>query len=103
MIRTAQELPDIKFMIVGKGREMNRLKSIAPKNVKFLGFVPEKRLIDLYSRALVFCLPSIGETFGFVQLEAMASGCAIVSTIPLTLKLICAKRSIFKYLLKSKR
>lgn len=83
LIEAARELQDIKFVIVGTGEEEDRLKSIASKNVKFLGFVSEKKLIDLYSKALIFCLPSIGETFGFVQLEAMASGCAIVSTMPL--------------------
>jgi glycosyltransferase involved in cell wall biosynthesis len=83
LIETAKELPKIKFVIVGSGEQEKRLKSIAPNNVEFLGFVSEEKLIDLYSRALIFCLPSIGETFGFVQLEAMASGCAIVSTTPL--------------------
>jgi len=83
LIDAAKELPEIKFVIVGTGEQEKRLKSIAPKNVEFLGYVPEKELINLYSRALIFCLPSIGETFGFVQLEAMASGCVIISTIPL--------------------
>jgi len=45
--------------------------------------VSDSELIDLYSRALIFCLPSIGEGFGLVLLEAMASACAIVSTVPL--------------------
>lgn len=83
LIEAAKQLPDIEFKIVGSGEQESNLKSIAPENVDFLGFVPENKLIDLYSRALIFCLPSIAETTGFVQLEAMASGCAIVSTIPL--------------------
>lgn len=83
LIQAAKELPNIKFKIVGSGEQEMRLKSIAPENVEFLGFVSNRKLVDLYSRALVFCLPSIGETLGFALLEAMASGCAIVSTIPL--------------------
>ena len=60
------------------------MERVAPPNVKFLGFLkPEsKKLLKLYSEALIFCLPSIGEGLGLVLLEAMASGCAIVSTIP---------------------
>lgn len=82
LIEAAKELPETDFLIAGSGEQERKLKSIAPKNVKFLGFVSGKKLIELYSKALIFCLPSIGETFGFVQLEAMASGCAIVSTVP---------------------
>ncbi|MFQ6118898.1 MAG: glycosyltransferase family 4 protein, partial [Methanosarcinales archaeon] len=86
LIEAARELPETNFLLAGSGEQEKKLKSIAPENVKFMGFVREKKLIDLYSRALIFCLPSIGETFGFVQLEAMASGCAIVSTVPLECK-----------------
>jgi glycosyltransferase involved in cell wall biosynthesis len=86
LIDAAKKLPHVKFVIVGKGELEGELKRTAPPNVEFTGFVPEKKLVDLYSRALIFCLPSLGETFGFVQLEAMASGCAIVSTIQIDYK-----------------
>ncbi|MEM5882885.1 MAG: glycosyltransferase family 4 protein [Candidatus Aenigmatarchaeota archaeon] len=83
LIEAARKLPEIKFVVVGKGEEERRIKSISPENVEFLGFVSDEKLAELYSKALVFCLPSVGEGFGFVLLEAMASGCAIVSTVPL--------------------
>lgn len=83
LIDAARELPDVRFVLAGRGEEERRLKSIAPPNVEFLGFVKERELIELYARAQVFCLPSVGEGFGLVLLEAMASGCAIVSTVPL--------------------
>lgn len=88
LLSVAKHLPDIKFKIVGRGKpeDEKKLKKSAPKNIEFLGFKTGKELQNLFSRALVFCLPSIAETFGLVLLEAMASGCAIVSTVPLDYK-----------------
>lgn len=85
LIEVAKQLSDVNFKLVGKGEEEEKLKSIAPKNVEFLNlnFKSGKPFYDLYSRAAIFCLPSIAETFGLVIVEAMASGCAIISTVPL--------------------
>lgn len=83
LVQAARELPHISFKVVGRDEEESWLKDNAPENVEFLGFVSQEELYDLYSRALIFCLPSVAETFGIVILDAMASGCAVVSTVPL--------------------
>ncbi len=85
LIEVAKQMPDVKFKLVGKGEEDSKLRRIAPKNVEILNltFRSGKPFYDLYSRAAIFCLPSLAETFGLVVVEAMASGCAIVSTVPL--------------------
>jgi glycosyltransferase involved in cell wall biosynthesis len=88
VIGTAKLLPKIKFVMMGWGEEEKKLRKLAPKNVKLLNLSLKdgKKFFDMYSKASVFFLPSYGETFGFVLVEAMASACPIVSTIPLGYK-----------------
>jgi len=83
LMEAARELPDVKFKLAGRGEMETFLKSIAPSNVEFLGHKTGKPLYDLYAKAPIFCLPSVSDDFGLVHAEAMASGCAIISTIPL--------------------
>jgi len=82
-LEAAKKLPNIKFLIVGGGDYIETLKKSSLPNVKFLGRVVGKPLRELYSKALVFCLPSLAEGFSRATAEAMAAGCAIVSTIDL--------------------
>jgi glycosyltransferase involved in cell wall biosynthesis len=78
---------DTKLVFVGSGgmrEELEKLckKTGVEKNVKFAGFV-EENLKPLYYRAAdVFCLPSTmsTESFGIVNLEAMACGVPIVAS-----------------------
>ena len=50
------------------------------KNISYLGRISDSQLIDLYSKAKVFALPSINEGVGMVAVEAAACGCDIVIT-----------------------
>lgn len=47
--------------------------------VKFLGFLPQKKMPRLYSQALAFVSPSLYEGFGLANLEAMVCGCPVVA------------------------
>lgn len=82
VIETAKRLPHIKFILVGKKTQYGKLKMF-PSNVEWKGFMTDKMLIKLYEEALVFFLPSVAETLGYSILEAMAAGCAVVSTVQL--------------------
>ena len=42
--------------------------------------VPPDKIVHMYQAADIFAFPSLLETFGMVQLEAMAAGLAVVST-----------------------
>jgi glycosyltransferase involved in cell wall biosynthesis len=41
---------------------------------------PDRSLVSMYQAADIYAFPSLMETFGMVQLEAMAAGAAVVST-----------------------
>lgn len=49
-------------------------------DIRSLGFVPDDFLPDLYRAAEVFVYPSLFEGFGLPPLEAMASGCPVISS-----------------------
>lgn len=68
-----------RYLIAGEGPDRPRLERMVSEAgieelVTFLGFVPDEDLPDLYRAADVFALPSTGEGFGIVFIEAMACG-----------------------------
>ena len=69
-------VPDAQLLIAGDGDDAPRLRQRATQTsaadrIHFLGFVPDATLQALYDRAAIFALPSGGEGFGLVYLEAM--------------------------------
>lgn len=50
------------------------------KNITALGFVEAKELVALYNAATLFAFPSVYEGFGLPIIEAMQSGCPVVTT-----------------------
>jgi glycosyltransferase involved in cell wall biosynthesis len=50
------------------------------ENIKALGFVPNDDLVALYNLATVFVMPSLYEGFGLPVLEAMQSGCPVITS-----------------------
>lgn len=49
-------------------------------DIRFLGFVPDSELPALYRSAGAVVYPSLYEGFGFPPVEAMASGCPVLTT-----------------------
>ena len=79
VVETARRL-DVPVKIAGSGWDEHVPDTPAFDNVETLGYVPENELIDLYRRAAVFYFPSLHEGFGLPILEAMAAGCAVVTS-----------------------
>ena len=70
-------------MIAGDGDGRPSLELLAGQlgvrdSVRFVGHVPDDDLPDLYRAADLFVMPSTGEGFGIVFLQAMASGIPVI-------------------------
>ena len=75
----AARLPDLAYVIGGDGDDRPRLEGLAAalgvaERCRFIGPVPEGETAAHHRMADVFVMPSTGEGFGIVYLEAMACG-----------------------------
>lgn len=70
---------NVEFSIVGGGREgFENLFSPYEKYVKFYGKLLPEQVAKKYEENDVFAFPTFGDGFGFVVLEALASGLPVV-------------------------
>lgn len=79
LIMACKELEGIELTVIGDGKLRNRLEKI-DKSVKFTGRLNPDEVYTKMRQSDVFILPSTGETFGMVYLEAMSQGCITVCT-----------------------
>jgi glycogen(starch) synthase len=74
---------DVKFVIAGKGPQMDYLRekatnlNISPK-VHFTGYISDEDLSRLYKCSDIAVFPSLYEPFGIVALEAMIANIPVV-------------------------
>ena len=76
---------DVVYIIAGGGNDRARLEQKAAQlgvaeRVIFTGVFPDEEKADLYNLADVYVMPSRGEGFGFVFLEALASGVPVIGS-----------------------
>jgi glycosyltransferase involved in cell wall biosynthesis len=68
----------LPLLVAGKGRDRERLESLAGPTVQFLGFVPDDDLPDLFARCKAFIFPGL-EDFGIVPVQAQAAGRPVIA------------------------
>jgi phosphatidylinositol alpha-1,6-mannosyltransferase len=81
--RVLERLPQAIYFIVGSGDDASRLAAEARQrgvadHVVFVSHVPTSELPEYYAFADVFAMPSTGEGFGIVFLEAARSGVPVI-------------------------
>jgi phosphatidylinositol alpha-1,6-mannosyltransferase len=78
-----RDAPDLHLVLAGDGDDRPSLEELAKtmrveQRIHFVSGLSRQQLVACYAGADVFALPSSGEGFGFVFLEAMALGRAVV-------------------------
>jgi glycosyltransferase involved in cell wall biosynthesis len=68
----------LPLVIVGEGKEKRKLEKMAGSNVKFLGFMPDEKLPQLYKGARAFIFPGVDD-FGIAPVEALTHGVPVVA------------------------
>jgi glycosyltransferase involved in cell wall biosynthesis len=91
LLEAIAAMPDEQVTFAGEGSEEERLRARASElgiadRVTFVGHqdpkVHTERMRDLVRSARVLCLPSLSESFGIVQIEALAAGTPVVGFGP---------------------
>lgn len=104
LIKAFKSIETDKRLVIAGGSSdtdayMQELKSLAvgDERIIFTGFVQGRVLEELYSNALVYCLPSDLEGMPLSLLEAMSYGnCCVVSDIPECTEVVEDKAVVFK-------
>jgi phosphatidyl-myo-inositol dimannoside synthase len=85
MPRLLARFPDLKYLVVGDGSDRPRLEAKTvtlgvANRVAFAGRVDETEKVAHYNLADAYVMPSFGEGFGIVLIEAAACGVPVIGS-----------------------
>lgn len=78
LISTFNSMPQLQLNMVGFGPLEKELKTLAAKNINFIGRIKNDALPEYYRANDVLILPSISEVWGLVVEEALNNGCPVL-------------------------
>ncbi|RYD76526.1 MAG: glycosyltransferase family 1 protein [Verrucomicrobiaceae bacterium] len=77
------------------GAALAPLSDKARSRIRFTGYVERSDLRRLYAGALAFVYPSLYEGFGLPALEAMKSGCPVITSSSSSLPEVCGDAALY--------
>ncbi len=80
-----RQVPKARLLIAGDGpgfEDLHRRIAHSPsaQNIELAGFIPEEKIPALWNETDVFAMPSRGEGFGLVYIEAMRHGKPVIAS-----------------------
>lgn len=84
--KIVDKIPDARLVIAGGGPGRDVYQALAASSpvshrIEFRGFVPEDNMSSLWQETSVLAMPSRGEGFGLVYIEAMRQGIPVIASI----------------------
>jgi len=95
-----RSIPDLQFALIG-GRSdyletvKQHVADVGVSDVKFLGYVEQRDMPQLYGSAAAFIYPSLYEGFGLPPLEAMVHGCPAIVSRASSLPEVCGEAAYY--------
>lgn len=86
VIKSLSKIPKYKLLIASsRNIFQDQIQALVSrykvkKQVVFLGYVPDKKLLNLYQESTALVQPSFSEGFGLTGIEAMASGLPVLAS-----------------------
>jgi glycosyltransferase involved in cell wall biosynthesis len=78
IVEAFSKMPEKRLLVIGTGPEEKRIKSLATKNIEFLGHVDNEMMKSYLQRAKAFVFAAC-EDFGSLPLEAQACGTPVIA------------------------
>ena len=99
LLKSIALLDDVRFQVVIVGGVNSKIFGTnvlhLPDFVKYLGYVSDSELQQLYAHASCFVYPSFYEGFGLPPLEAMAAGCPVITSNVASLPEVCGSAVLY--------